>query len=193
MFVGFIGAPNSGKTTIAAKVFADLKQSGQPDVEFVAEEARRYIAQRIFSGNKNPLTAFDQQKIFGLQRDLEQMMVQVIGPDGILVSDSCALNSLWYMNTEDRADEIFEQDAYIKWLNKNAILFYCSPIGIMNQIDTLRLHNAKQSAAIDQIINDQLIGQNLRAHIPLHSKALTGPIDLKVSKVLEKIYERLTK
>jgi len=44
MFVGFVGSPLSGKTTVAAKVFAKLKKAGMP-VEFIPEQSRFYIAQ----------------------------------------------------------------------------------------------------------------------------------------------------
>jgi GTPase SAR1 family protein len=193
MLIGFIGAPNSGKTTIAARVFAELKQNGQPDVEFIVEEARRYIAIKRAERNTDPLSDSDQETIFARQASLEGLMVGAVGPYGTVVSDSCAINSLWYMTPALRDRYMSENADYFQWLRSNALLFWCSNIGIMPQKDTLRLHDEEQSKEINRIIGDALINRSLKNLLPLHPKLLTGPIDLKVSKVVEQIYERLTR
>ena len=193
MLIGFIGAPNSGKTTIAARVFAELKQAGQSNVEFVVEEARRHIALKKAQGWKGSLDDEDQSHLFELQLHSEKLMVDAVGPYGIVVSDSCAINSFWYMSPKARDSFMSDNAKYFQWLRENALLFWCSAVGIMPQTDTLRLHNASQSKEIDAIISDSLINRSLKTLLPLHPKLLTGPIDLKVSKVIEQIYERLTR
>jgi thymidylate kinase len=197
MFVGFIGAPNSGKTTVAAKVFAELKQSGQPDVEFIAEEARRYIAFRKSALHTEPLSNEDQKAIFHKQYELERVMVNAVGEYGTVISDSCAVNSLWYMTPEFRDVFIFENKDYFNWLKENAMLFYTSSIGITSRPDALRIHNAAQSKEIEEVINAELFSRNghfptENPWLPLVKVPLRGTIDLKVTKVLEKVYERLT-
>ena len=54
MYVNFIGAPCSGKTTSAAKLFAELKEMGL-EVEFVSEYARLYIAKKRIANNFNKI------------------------------------------------------------------------------------------------------------------------------------------
>lgn len=195
MIIGFLGAPNSGKTTIAARVFAELKQAGQPDVEFVAEEARRYIAEKRFETGESPnLTDDDQIAIFRRQLRSEMVMHTAIGEHGILVTDSSALNSLWYMSNELAANYLqrnTEGSAYFHdFIRYHGLLFYCSPVGIVNTAlpDHLRLHNKSQSVAIDDKIASFI---HLNSSLPLKAH-LTGTLNTRVTKALEKIYERIT-
>jgi predicted ATPase len=188
MFVGFIGAPNSGKTTIAARVFAELKQNGQSDVEFIAEEARRYIAEQKANKTYVGLTNEDQAAIFVRQARLEQMMVNVTGEHGIVISDSCALNSLWYMSPPNREAYLRAHTGYQEWLKRNSILFFASAVGIFSIPDSLRVHTPQQSKEVEKVIVETIRNEaSLNFITPV-----SGTIDHKVSKVLERIYERLT-
>lgn len=187
MFVGFLGAPNSGKTTIAAQVFAELKKNGQPNVEFIAEEARRYIAEKKHEDGTIELTDRDQQTIFERQADAEIIMHAAAGNGGIIVSDSCALNSLWYMTDYNKFLDIHRQSGYLDFLQRDALLFYCPIVGIHTN-DNLRIHNQKQAQAIDAICGGFIILN--QKWLPIKAQ-LSGPIDYRTNKVIEKIYERL--
>lgn len=201
MFVGFLGAPNSGKTTVAARVFADLKQSGQPDVEFIAEEARRYMANRKINVITGQLTDEDQYKIFKSQASLELLMSNAVNDTGVVVSDSCAINSFWYMSSDMRKRVLDEFDRYFFWLHKNAILFRCSLLGIMPQEDTLRVHSYEQAKLVDHEVLEfcNSLGQSDKSKIHPNLWHLNKPIllqgtvDHKVAKVLENVYQALTR
>lgn len=188
MLVSFLGSPVSGKTTIAAKVFAELKQAGQPNVEFVAEQARIYIAKKKVKSDEVILTNEDQVRILFNQLDLEKLMVQATGDDGVVVSDSSALNALWYMDEKARLNfyqsplfpEIF--DFY-----KSQLLFLANPLHILGVgPDALRIHTLTQSRQIHD-----LILKILESELGLVVKKLNGPVDVRVNDVVRAIYQKL--
>ena len=62
MLVCFMGAPSSGKTTIAANVFARLKAEGV-SAEFIAERAREIIAKYKYYKSPTMLNDAMQREI----------------------------------------------------------------------------------------------------------------------------------
>ena len=103
MYLNFIGAPCSGKTTSAAKLFAELKEMGL-EVEFISEYARLYIAKKRIINDLKPinLDSSDQYQIFCGQLDLETTMSKSGGTSSIIISDSSVWNSCLYMEPEYR-------------------------------------------------------------------------------------------
>lgn len=199
MLVSFLGSPISGKTTVAAQVFADLKKSGQPNVEFVVEQARVFIAQlKVKYPNSNIiLSDDDQREIFLRQRELELTMTQAAGPEGIVISDSCALNALWYMSEGARQWVYREQSDLLIWY-KQQLLFKCQPIPTPTS-DQLRLHSVQASKNIDNLINDLLCCSAGTVDHPLTILTqdnpipqLAGPVDLRANDVIRAIYERIS-
>jgi GTPase SAR1 family protein len=203
MFIGFIGSPRSGKTTIAAKVFAELKESGQPNVEFIAEHARYYIAERLYEimdGQKITLTDEDQLSIFETQFEMEIVMESAAGKSGIVICDSIALNALLYMSEEARKNMYSSRrwkDVVFPWYQEQA-LFLATPVNSMSSQDVLRIHNPAESKAIDDKIHKILDSNG--TDVPLRHlldsnppQVLTGPIDFRVNKVIRRIYEQVAK
>lgn len=93
MLVGFVGAPSSGKTSLAAEVFVTLKKSGL-SAEFIAEFARLHIARKRRPGQELTLTESDQLHIFDQQHLLEKTMNN---SSTIVITDSSPLNTLLYL------------------------------------------------------------------------------------------------
>lgn len=192
MLVGFIGSPLSGKTTIAAQAFAELKKMGIPNVEFLSEQARQYIATaKYYFPYKNTLDDNDQTNIYCAQRKLEVVLSSSVGHHGVVVCDSLALNSLFYMSPMFR--EQFFHNYNIKDLIQfysTQLIFKCAPVGFSTN-DTLRLHNAQQSQEIEDKINSIL---TLPTFDPLTDRLelLVGPIDVRSNQVVEAIYERIS-
>ncbi len=199
MYVRFVGAPISGKTTVAARVFAELKNTGQPNVEFVVEQARLFIAERKYGLMDDAhivLTDEDQLSIMHRQIEIEEVMGNSVGEEGIMVTDSSFYNSLWYMSPEAQA-RAFEDPRvklHLETYNEKSLVFLCSPLPVMSSIDKNRLHSAKDSRSIHDIIMATMNGPYNPPFDALRRWAipLTGPTDIRVNRVLTRIYEKLS-
>lgn len=199
MFVRFVGAPISGKTTVAARVFADLKNTGQPNVEFVVEQARLFIAQKKYGIKDNEnvtLTDKDQLSIMHQQIKTEEVMENSVGGDGIVITDSSFFNSLWYMSPEVQklAMEDKRVQMHLKTYNHENLVFLCSPLPVMASIDKNRLHTAKDARGIHDAIMATMNGPYNPdfSGLKQYAISLTGPTDIRVNKVLTRIYEKLS-
>jgi nicotinamide riboside kinase len=149
MLVGFIGSPCSGKTTTAAKLFAELKDMGLP-TDYIAERARVHIAQKRFfqrklgQGDTVVLTDEDQDEIFKQQFTAE---IQTNDPRSIIITDASALNTLMYMSESLRTKDLtkFLADVIVREYD---LLFVCSPVQRPDGVDLNRIHDAKASEEI---------------------------------------------
>lgn len=163
MLVTLIGSPCSGKTTAAAVAFARLKALGL-SVEFIPEQARRYIASERYR-LQLPVTrslklAFaDQLSIMREQVLAEQQMLFSCGPDVIVITDSSPLNALLYMTPAERADSLtLEQVSRAQSILRanSALTFVGAPILQSGSWDPLRVHDAAQSAVaaaqVDELV-----------------------------------------
>ena len=155
MLLSFIGAPCSGKTTVAALVFASLKEAGQA-VEFVPEKAREYIADYrvhhdLFPPKNVTLTDLDQHLIMTRQLESEENFCDACD-SSIIVADSSPLNTLLYMTPEMRALASV-QDLIRRHLALNPIVFYCPPLPSSAwPYDPGRIHDEAASKALDYSI-----------------------------------------
>lgn len=158
MLVGFIGSPCSGKTTTAAKLFAELKDCGQP-TEYIAERARWYIANKKFG-----LRAQNQEHLFNLT-DEDQIAIAssqyraelVMNQRGIVVvTDSCVLNSLLYMTPGVRESEAVQRIA-AEAIDKYDVLFVCAPVPRPQGVDPNRVHDEAASMHIHEQIHSLLL------------------------------------
>jgi len=158
--VSFIGCPASGKTTVAAMFFAQLKDMGISNIEFVPEQARLYIAkkrkmQRLKPEDKTILTYEDQIKIMLNQIEIEEIMEHSLGNEYIIITDSSPINSLFYMDEETR-DCNFVSGLIKKVRDSIDILFYCPPLPDCYKQDSHRIHNLEEALAIDNLIPNVL-------------------------------------
>jgi hypothetical protein len=153
MLVGFIGAPISGKTTIAAKMFSTLKEQGN-SAELIVEEARHYIARYRYSNklsHKDPITLTDddQLRIASKQKEIEEVMKYGCGFDTIIVSDSSIFNTALYLSNGflDVPDRPF-----FKALKGHYdVLFYCHPIPVkVLPDDPNRIHDLEHIKRIQE-------------------------------------------
>ncbi len=172
MLLSFIGSPCSGKTTMAAMLFASLKETGQ-NAEFVPEQARIYIAKKkletcyargeeeirtnVFGGvppwnTKIELTDEDQYLIMLQQRAADDLMQLSSGPGTTIIADSSPINALFYMSKEKQ--KLYAQDQIIvQAAHQTSLFFYVKPLALQNKTeDSLRIHNEKFSKELDNQI-----------------------------------------
>lgn len=154
MLVGYMGAPCSGKTTLAVNSFTEFKKVST-NCELIVEQARLYIAAKRFESNLLPtdpveLTDTDQMQIFLKQSKAEEVMKYSCGPDTIIISDSSPLNSILYMSDE-LSNNPNVQEILKKVLKTYDLLFFCHPLDIKRlPIDPNRVHDLDAIKAIQQ-------------------------------------------
>ncbi len=159
MLVTFIGSPSSGKTTVAALMFAELKQKGLT-VEFVPERARSFIAFKRVVGNLLPseklsLSDGDQQVIMQMQMTEEETFLKACGSSVTIISDTSPLNALLYMSEEAKQDPKIKKWV-LNYLALNPTIFYLPlPYGSdsFNVLDPNRVHDGAASLAIDKKVS----------------------------------------
>jgi nicotinamide riboside kinase len=146
LIVNFIGAPCSGKTTTAAKLFANLKTMGI-SCEFVSEFARKYLATR---SRGSSLSDAEQELIMVSQFSEEGIFEN---QDVITVSDSSPLNALLYMSSHSEETKALAK----KCANdRDAIFFYCHPVPFPTTEDPNRVHSIDASRSIHSGIPNTL-------------------------------------
>lgn len=136
MLIGFLGIPSSGKTTLAATTFVELKRMGIC-AEFVVEIARGYIAKRRRETNRDVvLTDEDQSEIMSQQAEAEDLMND---KQVIVISDSSPLNSLLYL-TDAVFDGVMEETDIVALAKEYDMLVVCRESDAPIAKDLNRLH-----------------------------------------------------
>lgn len=170
MLVTFLGAPDSGKSTIAGMLFAELKRI-EMTAEFICEYAREYISHKRFSERNVPkkenvdlkLSDDDQKSIMNTQLDKIKERVFSSNPDTIVVCDTSPINSLLYMSPRQKAafyDPVkFKNDKLVlaiqKTISISDLTFFCYPTPSRNpllsfKLDANRIHSKESSLVIHE-------------------------------------------
>ena len=179
--VTFIGAPSSGKSTLATDTHTELKKLGKNSI-FVPEVATDYIAEYGV-----PNTPVDQLVIFYKQLNKEKMF---IGSKDYIICDSSGILNYFYfrnlynekLSNKDIAVINHLQKEILKSINQWDYVFYLPPI-FDNIDDGIRYQNKEQIQRIDRWIKSYLELENIN-HIDLSN------IDLK--KRTKFVLDRLT-
>jgi nicotinamide riboside kinase len=169
MLIGFIGTPCSGKTTIAAKLFASLKEIGMK-TEIVAEQARQYIAEVRYTNHMKyndpvSLTNDDQLNIYKAQMHAESIMMNSTAPETIIISDSSCLNAGLYLDSTFDLNP--DRGFFTKADNHYDILFFCHNLNLRflpedsNRIHSLDDINGLQDRALKLLDICKQRGQNV--------------------------------
>jgi hypothetical protein len=153
--VSIIGAPSSGKSTLAASVHHGLKIRKQNSI-FVGEAATDYIAEWGI-----PDTPVDQIVIFYKQLGRERMYDG--SKDWIICDSSSILNYFYFrsrfnstLSQKDIATINHIQKEILKSLNQWHKIYYVPPFLEEDEQDGIRYHNKSEIIKLDSIIKNYL-------------------------------------
>lgn len=154
--VSIIGAPSSGKSTLAASVHHGLKISKRNSI-FVGEAATDYIAEWGI-----PNTPTDQIIIFYQQLGRERMYV---GSKEFIICDSSSILNYFYFRSLFSSNLSLKDIATINHLQKEILkslsqwhkIYYVPPfLEDDDQNDGIRYHNKEEIMKLDGIIKNYL-------------------------------------
>jgi len=157
-----LGAPNSGKSTLAAHLHADIKKNGKNSI-FISEAATDFIAEYGV-----PTTPIDQMTIFYKQTNKENMF---IGSKEYIICDSSGLLNYFYfrrlfkspLSNKDIAVINHLQKEILKNINKWDYLFY-TPAILDNIDDGIRFQDKEEIIQLDRCIKSYLDTENIFYH-----------------------------
>lgn len=179
--ITFLGAPASGKSTLASDVHTELKKLGKNSI-YITEAATDYIAEYGI-----PNTPLDQLVIFYKQLNRERMYID---SKEFIVCDSSGILNYFYFRTlfnnklsnKDIATINHLQKEILKTINQWDYVFYIPPI-LDNTEDNIRYHNVEEIKKLDRWIKSYLELENIN-HFDLSEVDLKKRVDyvLKVIK-----------
>ena len=181
--IGFLGAPCSGKSTLASELHTRLKTSHKNSI-FLSEAATDYIAE--FGIPSSPI---DQMTIYYQQRKMENMY---FGSKEYIVCDSSSILNYFYFRksftkplTKNNIASINNiQKEILLSINDWAYLFYVPPITSKNVEDGIRFHNVDEIKKIDN---------NILSYLDIENIDYTNLSDISVDKRVEHILNMLNK
>lgn len=172
--ITFIGAPSSGKSTLASQVHTEMKKLGKNSV-FVGEAATDFIAEY-----GTPNSPSDQMVIFYKQLERERMFLD--SKDYVICDSSSILNYFYFrtlfpmsLSNKDIATINHLQKEILKTINSWDYIFYVPPIDT-NVDDGIRFHNKEQISKIDRWIKSYLEMENIY-HVDLSRYNLSQRVD----------------
>ena len=140
LIINLIGGPCSGKSTIAAELFARLKKMGI-HCELVSE----YIKDRIYEENQT--MPKNQIAIFGMEH---YNISNKLGKVDVIVHDGSFINNIIYKAEENKHFDDLIISEYKRFWNLD---FFIKRGNI--EFETYgRIHNLKQSKELDKIIKE---------------------------------------
>lgn len=179
--ITLIGAPASGKSTLATSVHTELKKLGKNSI-FISEVATDYIAEYGI-----PNTPLDQMVIFYKQLNKERMF---IGSKDYIICDSSGILNYFYfrnlfgkqLSNKDIAVINHLQKEILKTINQWSYTFYIPPI-LDNIDDGIRYQDTSQILSLDKKIKSYLELENIEHH-DLSNVNLNDRTDFILKKIL---------
>jgi nicotinamide riboside kinase len=177
-----MGAPSSGKSTLASQIHSELKRTGKNSI-FVTEAATDFIAE--YGVPESPL---DQIVIFYKQLNREKMY---LGSKDFVVCDSSSLLNYFYfrslfpkkLSNKDIATINHMQKEILKSLNYWTNIYYVNPI-LENTEDGIRFHNPEEIIKLDKCIKSYLDIENV-PYVDLTNVPLQDRIKYVIENLLE--------
>lgn len=179
--ITLIGAPASGKSTIATSVHTELKKMGKNSI-FISEVATDYIAEYGI-----PNKPEDQLVIFYKQTNREKMFIN--SKDYIVCDSSGILNYFYFrglfdykLSNKDIAIINHLQKEILKTINQWDYIFYVPPI-LDNVEDGIRYQDKNQILSLDRKIKSYLELENIK-HYDLTDISLSKRADYILKTII---------
>ena len=173
LVINLIGGPCSGKSTIAAELFARLKKMGIKS-ELVSE----YIKDRIYEENQT--MPKNQIAIFGMEH---YNISNKIGKVDVIVHDGSFINNIIYKSEENKNFDNLIVSEYCKFNN----LDFFIKRGNIEFEEYGRIHDLKQSKELDKIIKETYNNYEL-SYIEVESR---DAVDKIIPIILKKLINDL--
>jgi len=163
--VMIIGAPASGKSTLATEVHTELKKMSKNSI-FISEVATDFIAEWGI-----PDSPIDQMVIFYKQLNKEKMFLE--SKEFIICDSSSILNYFYFrklfpskLSNKDIATINHLQKEILKHISTIDKIFYVPPMKQIDTNDGIRYHNSDDIDKLDRWIKSYLELENID-HIDL--------------------------
>jgi predicted ATPase len=176
-----MGAPASGKSTLASELHTELKKMNKNSI-FISEVATDFIAEWGI-----PNSPIDQMVIFYKQLNKELMFLE--SKDYVICDSSSILNYFYFrqlfpqkLSKKDIASINHLQKEILKHINNIDEIFYVPPMNNNDVNDGIRYHNTEQISKIDRWIKSYLELENI-GHVDLSKVGINDRIKFILSKI----------
>ncbi len=178
--ISIMGAPCSGKSTLASEVHTELKKRGLNSA-FVSEVATEFIAEY-----GSPSTPSDQMVIFYKQLNKEKMFLD--SKDYIICDSSSILNYFYFrslfpyeLSSKDVASINHIQKEILKNLNNWSSIYYVPPMDV-DVKDGIRFHREDEIQKLDRWIKSYLEMESIH-HIDLSKVDMNDRVDFIIKNI----------
>ena len=177
-----IGAPASGKSTLASELHTELKKRSKNSI-FISELATDFIAEYGI-----PNTPIDQMVIFYKQLNKETMF---LGSKEFIVCDSSSILNYFYfrklfpekLSNKDIASINHLQKEILKHINTIDHIFYVPPMKNIDTNDGIRYHNDDDIARLDRWIKSYLELENIN-HTDLSGVKMNDRLEFILKEII---------
>ena len=177
-----IGAPASGKSTLAAEVHTELKKRNKNSI-FISEVATDFIAEYGI-----PNSPIDQVVIFYKQLNKETMFLD--SKEFIICDSSSILNYFYFrqlfpekLSNKDIASINHLQKEILKHINTIDHVFYVPPMIDIDTNDGIRYHNDDDITRLDRWIKSYLELENIN-HTDLSNINMKKRVDFILKEII---------
>lgn len=197
--IGLVGSPGSGKTVLAAKLYARLLEEGIYSTRLVSEYAHEYL------GMKRKLNCIqDQTKVTKTQISREMDAIKCsFSP---IICDSAVFVAKTYLEYRWSKGEYSEHEksllrnvskmeisesfislcADIERVSNYSMLIYVPLIDLTNKENLYRIQNAQQSLEISNMMLNDLSNRKNVVYCPTNIEDRDSFITSIVSKIIQK-------